>query len=106
MPYRVTISDQATYTPIGGTAVFTDFDFKEIGRQDIPVSGADLNTNWLADAFALRFTSPGYYDFDADPFHLPEGGISITLDKKPSSVLVHYGIGAVIGYLIGKVIKF
>lgn len=105
MPYRITIYDQ-DYVPISGTAVFTDFDFKEIGRQEIPVSGADLNEKFLPDAFSLTFTSPGYYDFDADPFHLPEGGIAITLDKKPSSVLVHYGIGAVIGFLIGKVVKF
>lgn len=105
MPYSIKITDES-YNPLGGSITFYDEGSKEVGLMNVIPQGSEIATGFMNTAFSAVASSPGYYDFDFPIYNLTEGVTDITLQKKPASDLMHYGIGAVIGFVIAKLLKF
>lgn len=104
MPYNVRLNDQDG-NPLNGYITFYDEGSKGVGLQNVTAGGSEIASGFITAAFSGVASSPGYYDFNFPINQLSEGTTDIQLQKKPTSDLVHYGIGAAIGFVIAKLLK-
>jgi len=105
MSYTIHIVDE-NLVPISATAEVSDYKGATLQRITVPVTGADLDATAVQKGSNVLFTKYGYYDFSVPVGSLWADQVNdISLQKKPTSVLLAFAVGAAVLYAITKIFK-